>query len=59
MHGDNGTNIGCPECGCRNWYCTSNDKGEDVGFCEYCSHEWPLDFWELEEILEMTKPLPS
>ena len=30
-----------------------------VGFCEYCSHEWPLDFWELEETLEMTKPLPS
>jgi hypothetical protein len=60
MHGNNDTNINCPECGSRNWCCTTNEAKEDVGSCDDCCHEWPLDFEELEEqLLEMTCPLPD
>ena len=58
MHGDNDTNVCCPNCGCLNWYCTTNEANEDIGKCDNCFHDWPIDFDELDrQLQEMTCPL--
>ena len=49
MHGDNDTNIGCPNCGALHWYCTTNEADEDIGKCDNCFHDWPIDFDELDK----------
>ena len=58
MHGDNDTNVRCPECGALDWVLEySKVTGEHFGSCEMCTHVWPVDLEELDkQIGQMTCP---
>ena len=61
MHGDNDTNVRCPECDSHDWIVEYMDHGKATevafGSCQDCPHVWPVDLEELErQINEMTCP---